>query len=261
MSTRLALQVAYDGRRYAGWQIQPDRPTVQAALEAALTGIAGAAVKTICAGRTDAGVHALAQVVHFDAPSARPLTAWVRGVNALLGDDVAVVRAWPVADDFHARFQASARRYGYLLRVGAVRDPLWSGRAGWSFRGLDHQVMRDAAQCLIGRHDFSSFRAAQCQARSPVRTISRLSIRRRGDWLFIDIEADAFLHHMVRNIVAALVAVGSGSCSRAWLEDLLHARDRRLGAPTFAPDGLYFLGPTYPQPGGPVVECDLGWLP
>ncbi|MEZ5648921.1 MAG: tRNA pseudouridine(38-40) synthase TruA [Burkholderiaceae bacterium] len=260
MAQRVALQVAYDGRGYAGWQIQPDRPTVQGALEQALAHIAGVPVRTICAGRTDAGVHALGQVVHFDAPVKRPSSAWVRGVNASLGADVAVVAAWPVDDDFHARFRASSRRYGYLLRIGTVRDPLWQGRAGWSFRPLDVAEMRLAAQCLIGRHDFSSFRAAQCQASTPVRSLARLDIRRRGDWLFFELEADAFLHHMVRNIVAALVAVGSAARPASWLPELLAARDRRLGAATFAPDGLYFLGPRYPLP-GPAVDCDLSWLP
>lgn len=257
---RIALQLAYDGRGFAGWQIQPDRPTVQGALETALAALLQTPVRTLSAGRTDAGVHALGQVVHFDTAVERPLTAYVRGVNARLPDAVAVLDAWPVREDFHARFDARARRYGYLLHNAPVRDPLWSGRAGWVHRPLDAQAMRAAAQCLVGEHDFTSFRAAQCQASTPVRTLKSIELRRRGGWIYLELVADAFLHHMVRNIVGALVQVGSGARPASWLAGLLAARDRRLGAPTFAPDGLYFLGPDY-GPDGPRVVCDESWLP
>ena len=258
---RFALQVAYDGRGFAGWQIQPDRPTVQGTLEPAIAAVAGHATGVVCAGRTDAGVHALGQVVHFDTDARRPLTAWVRGVNAHLPDSVAVCRAWQVDDAFHARFAARARRYVYLLRVGAVRDPAWAGRAGWTHRSLDVVAMASAAQSLLGCHDFSAFRAAQCQAASPVRTLTSLRLRRRAHWLSFEFEADAFLHHMIRNIVSTLVVVGSGVRPPGWVADLLAARDRRLAAPTFAPDGLYFLGPRYEGAAMPVVVCDRSWMP
>ncbi len=258
---RIALQVAYDGRGFSGWQIQPDRPSVQETLEAAIGAISGERVRVVCAGRTDAGVHALGQVVHFDTRVERPLTAWVRGVNSHLPASVAVRGVWPVDDAFHARFSARARRYAYLLQVGPVRDPLWSGRAGWTHRPLDVAAMAHAAQSLVGQHDFSAFRAAQCQAATPVRTVSSVEVRRRADWILLEIEADAFLHHMVRNIVSALVNVGAGAQAVGWPADLLRSRDRRLGAPTFSPDGLYFIGPRYEGGGAPVVRPDRSWLP
>ena len=218
---------------------------MQDALEAALAAVAGHPVDTICAGRTDAGVHALAQVVHFDTDAQRPDTAWVRGVNAHLPDDVAVHWAARVGPDFHARFGARARTYRYLLLQSAVRQPLWEGRAGWTHRALDVAAMRAAAAVLVGRHDFSAFRSSQCQAASPVRTIERLDLHADGALLVFTVRANAFLHHMVRNLMGALVAVGSGRRSVQWVADVLGSRDRTRAAATFSPAGLYLAGVDY----------------
>ncbi len=242
---RLALALEYDGSRFCGWQSQPAGCGVQDALEHALEGIAGASVTTHAAGRTDAGVHATSQIVHFDAPSARPMSAWVRGVNALLPAASAVLWAHEVPVHFHARFSATARHYTYLLLNRPERPGLNASRVGWYHRPLDLDAMRSGALSLVGAHDFSSFRAAECQARSPVRTIQRFDLARDGDVLRFDISADAYLHHMIRNIVGALVYVGSGREAPGWIGALLDARDRTRGAPTFAPDGLYLTGADY----------------
>lgn len=242
---RIALGLEYDGAGFSGWQSQAGGNTVQDMLEAALAAIAGHPVRVVCAGRTDAGVHATAQVVHFDVAVSRPLTAWVRGVNAHLPQTVAVRWAMPVAEDFHARFSARSRSYRYLLLNRPERPGLLSGRAGWCHRPLDLAAMRDAAACLPGEHDFSSFRAAGCQAKSPVKTLYRFDIERQGDLVIFDCCANAFLHHMVRNLVGALVYVGMGRMSPRDFQCLLDARDRRLGAPTYAPDGLYLTGVEY----------------
>lgn len=243
---RIALGLEYDGRHFSGWQSQPDGRTVQDALEAALTEIASHPVKVIAAGRTDAGVHAAEQVVHFDTQASRPGTAWVRGVNRFLPPGVAVLWAHEVSDDFHARFSASARSYRYYLLNHPVRPGLATGRAGWFHSPLDVDAMRDAAQRLLGTHDFSSFRAAECQARTPVKSLARFDIHQHGDLIRFDLNADAFLHHMVRNLVGALVYVGKGAHPSAWIETLLAERDRRRAPPTFMPDGLYLTGVTYP---------------
>lgn len=243
---RIALGLEYDGRHFSGWQSQPDGRTVQDALEAALTEIASHPVKVIAAGRTDAGVHAAEQVVHFDTQASRPGTAWVRGVNRFLPPGVAVLWAHEVSDDFHARFSASASSYRYYLLNHPVRPGLATGRAGWFHSPLDVDAMRDAAQRLLGTHDFSSFRAAECQARTPVKSLARFDIHQHGDLIRFDLNADAFLHHMVRNLVGALVYVGKGAHPPAWIETLLAERDRRRAPPTFMPDGLYLTGVTYP---------------
>lgn len=242
---RRALGLEYDGSGFCGWQTQPSGCGVQDALERALSEIAGHAVESVAAGRTDAGVHALQQVVHFDSPAQRPESAWVRGVNSLLPPTMAVSWAREVADDFHARFSAQARRYRYLLLNRPVRPGLMAGRTGWYHAPLDAQAMLRAAGYLLGEHDFSSFRAAECQAKSPVRRLFQLDIKRQGDWIVFDLAANAFLHHMVRNIVGCLVYVGKGKYPPEWVAELLAQRDRRLAAPTFAPDGLYFAGVDY----------------
>ena len=218
---------------------------MQDALERALAVIAGAPVRVIPAGRTDAGVHATSQIVHFDAPAARPEMAWVRGVNAHLPASVAVLWCRPVPGDFHARFNAIARHYTYLLLNRRERPGLLHGRVGWHPLPLDVDAMHDAARHLIGTHDFSSFRAAPCQARSPVKTLQQVAITQRGAWLRFDFTADAFLHHMVRNIVGALIDVGMGRHGAEWMGELLTAADRTLGAATFSADGLYFRGAEY----------------
>jgi tRNA pseudouridine38-40 synthase len=242
---RIALGIEYCGTAFRGWQSQAGGGTVQDALEAALATIAGVRVGTQCAGRTDAGVHATQQVVHFDSPVERPLTAWVRGVNSHLPGGVAVRWAQPVGDQFHARFSARGRRYRYLLLNRPQRPGLWQGRVGWFHLPLDLAAMQDAAARLLGEHDFSAFRAAECQAKSPVKLMSSASVEQRGGMFVFDFEASAFLHHMVRNLVGSLVYIGKGVHRPAWIDELLQMRDRKLAAPTFSPEGLYFRGPVY----------------
>lgn len=242
---RRALALEYDGSGYCGFQSQPSGCGIQDALERALAAIAGVPVRAIPAGRTDAGVHATCQIVHFDVPVERPSTAWVRGVNAHLPPSVAVLWCVGVPSDFHARFCAIARHYTYVLQNRAERPGLGQGRVGWHHAPLDAGAMHEAAQQLLGTHDFSSFRAAGCQAKSPVKTLSRLCVTRAGAIVRFDITADAFLHHMIRNIVGALVDVGAGKRAPGWIGELLRAADRTRGAPTFAPDGLYFTGADY----------------
>ncbi len=236
---RIALGVEYDGSPYCGWQSQADGWTVQDTLQRAVSQIVGAPISVIAAGRTDTGVHALEQVIHFDTQAERPLTAWVRGVNALLPDSIAVRWAHPVPDEFHARFSAHGRSYRYLLINRPTRSAIHAGKVGWFHAPLDLDAMQAAAECLVGVHDFSAFRAAQCQAKSPVKHLHHLAIRRQGEMLIFDLSADAFLHHMVRNIVGCLVYVGKGKYSPVWLAEVLGSRERILAAPTFAPDGLY----------------------
>jgi tRNA pseudouridine38-40 synthase len=243
--TRLALRIAYDGTHHRGWQTQPDGRALQDIVETALSHIAQAPVATICAGRTDAGVHARAQVVHFDTQTVRPLQAWVRGVNAHLPSTIAVQSAAVVGETFDARRSAMRRRYEYVLHRSPVRSPLLAGRAGWVHQPLDVARMSDAARSLLGRHDFSAFRSSQCQARSPVREIHTLHLSESGSMLVLEVVANAFLHHMVRNLVGALVWVGQGRRPAEWVAELLQQRDRSLGAPTFAPDGLYLTGVDY----------------
>jgi tRNA pseudouridine38-40 synthase len=236
---RIALGLEYDGSRFLGWQTQPGGGTVQDALEPALAEIAGEAVSVTCAGRTDSGVHARAQVVHFDTAASRPASAWVRGVNALLPDSVAVLWSQPVAEEFHARFSACSRTYRYELLNRAVRPALAASRIGWFHLPLDVARMREAAAQLLGEHDFSAFRSSQCQAKSPVRRIHQLSVERRGERIDFVVRANAFLHHMVRNLVGTLVYAGKGSLSAAQVGEILRSKDRSRAAPTFAPQGLY----------------------
>jgi tRNA pseudouridine38-40 synthase len=242
---RHALGLEYDGRAFCGFQAQPTGCSVQDALERALAAIADAPVRVTGAGRTDAGVHATSQIVHFDAPVERPATAWVRGVNASLPTTAVVLWCAPAAVDFHARFSATGRHYTYLLQNRPERPGLLDGRVGWHFAPLDIDAMRDAARHLLGTHDFSSFRAAACQAKSPVKTLHALAVARHGGLLRFDLHADAFLQHMVRNIVGALVEVGAGKRAPAAIADLLAAADRTRGPATFAADGLYFRGAEY----------------
>jgi tRNA pseudouridine38-40 synthase len=239
------LGLEYDGRPFHGWQRQKDLPTLQEALEAALAQIADHPVSVHCAGRTDTGVHAHHQVAHFDTQTIRPLNAWVRGVNCFLPSTMAVCWAKVVADDFHARYSAYRRRYRYLLVNRLQRPGLLAGRVGWFHQPLELAVMREAADFLPGEHDFSAFRAAECQAKNPVKYLTYARVRQEGEMFIFDFEANAFLHHMVRNLVGSLVYVGKGAWSPAHFKSVLEGRDRRLAAPTFAPDGLYFLGPLY----------------
>jgi tRNA pseudouridine38-40 synthase len=251
---RIALGVEYEGSGFCGWQSQAGGGAVQDALEAALSMVADAPTRVVCAGRTDAGVHAIGQVVHFDTDAVRPDTAWVRGVNAHLPASVAVRWAKPVPDDFHARFSARGRRYRYLLLNRGERPGLMAKRVGWFHRPLDADTMRAAAALLLGEHDFSAFRSVECQAKSPVKTLRRADVARHGDLLVFDFEASAFLHHMVRNIVGALVYVGKGAHPPEWLGELLAGRDRARAAPTFEACGLYFAGVDY----DPVWQLEVG---
>ena len=242
---RVALGVGYRDQAYQGWQSQPGGRTVQDRLEAALAQFAGTPVRTLCAGRTDAGVHAINQVVHFDTSVRREPFSWVRGSNRYLPDDIAVQWCRPMPDEFHARNDARGRRYRFVVLESAVRPALETGLAGWVMRPLDAEAMRDAAALLLGEHDFSSFRAAECQAASPVKSLRTIAISRRGAYWRFEFDANAFLHHMVRNIMGCLVTVGSGRQAPGWIGEVLAARDRRAAAPTFPADGLYFVGPYY----------------
>jgi tRNA pseudouridine38-40 synthase len=259
---RLALGISYNGQAYDGWQSQPSGRTVQDRLESALAAFTVQPVSTVCAGRTDAGVHAVMQVVHFDTELQRDEFSWVRGTNRFLPQDIAVQWAQPVPAGFHSRACAISRRYSYLVLQSPVRPSLEAGRVGWVFRPLDEGAMQQAAALLLGEHDFTSLRAAACQARSPVKTLTRASVSRHGNYWRFDFEADAFLHHMIRNIMGCLVAIGQGHQRPEWISDVLAARNRDAAAPTFSPDGLYFLGPVYaPEWGLPSRTAAYDWLP
>lgn len=246
---RLALGLAYRGSAYRGWQSQPGGGAVQDAVERALSRFAAQPVRTVCAGRTDAGVHAANQVVHVDTHVDREPFSWVRGTNRYLPPDIAVQWCVPVDAGFHARNAARGRRYRYRVLESPVRPALEAGLVGWVFRPLDGDAMRAAAAHLVGEHDFSSFRSSECQSPTPVKTLRSIAIARDGEpmaayWRF-DFDASAFLHHMVRNIMGCLVAVGQGRQPPGWMADVLAARDRDAAAPTFAADGLCFVGPYY----------------
>jgi tRNA pseudouridine38-40 synthase len=259
---RLALGISYHGQAYEGWQSQPSGRTVQDQLEKALARFAAEPVSTVCAGRTDAGVHGLMQVVHFDTGLQREEFSWVRGTNRFLPADIAVQWAKPVPQAFHSRASALSRRYAYVVLESPVRPSVDAGRVGWIFRALDGKVMREAAALLVGQHDFSSFRAAGCQARTPVKTITRIEISRRGAYWRFDFEADAFLHHMIRNIMGCLLVIGQGQQPAQWMGQVLAACDRDAAAPTFSPDGLYFLGPVYGAEWNlPQRTAAYDWLP
>ena len=242
---RLALGISYGGSAYQGWQSQRSGRTVQDALETALHRFAGQPLSTLCAGRTDAGVHGLMQVVHFDTALQRREVAWVRGTNTYLPRDIAVQWAKEVPAEFHCRASASSRRYAYALLQSPVRPSHDAGRVGWVMQALDQQAMALAAAYLVGQHDFSAFRASACQARTPIKTLLPIDISRCGAYWRFEFEADAFLHHMIRNIMGCLVMVGQGKRQPQWMEQVLQSRSRLAAAPTFAPDGLYFLGPRY----------------
>ncbi|MEO8080729.1 MAG: tRNA pseudouridine(38-40) synthase TruA [Caldimonas sp.] len=259
---RVALGIAYRGVAYQGWQSQPGGRTVQDHLDAALTAFADQRVQCVCAGRTDAGVHALNQVVHFDVAIERSADGWVRGSNRYLPDDIAVQWCRFVPDAFHARANAIGRRYAYVMLESTTRPAIESGLVGWTYRALDGGRLREAAAILLGEHDFSAFRSAECQARSPVKTLRRVDVERRGAYWRFDFEADAFLHHMIRNLMGCLVAVGSGSRPPSWIGDVLASRDRARAAATFSPAGLYFVGPYYdPAHAIPEQTAAMSWLP
>jgi tRNA pseudouridine38-40 synthase len=245
--SRTALGLSYDGRPWQGWQTQPHHQTVQDQLERALNLFLGHATPTICAGRTDSGVHALEQVVHIDSQTERSPTAWVRGLNSFLHESIRVHWAVSVPNTFHARFSAVSRTYRYVVLNDAVYHPLCVGRAGWFFRPLDVERMLLARDALIGQHDFSSFRSSQCQAPNPVRTMHSIDIERQGNLVVMTLTANAFLHHMVRNIVGSLLQIGCAKQPISFMAETLAARNRTFAAPTFAADGLYFERVKYPD--------------
>jgi tRNA pseudouridine38-40 synthase len=247
--SRVACRVEYDGRSYSGWQAQPHLPvdTVQETLEAALSQVAAQPLRCHCAGRTDTGVHGFAQIVHFDDPVGRSPKSWVHGTNASLPPSVRVHWAVAVAEEFHARFSALSRRYRYIIVNSAIRPALLTGLATWQRLPLDAGLMHTESQSLLGEQDFSAFRAASCQSPTPMRNVQQISVSRSGDLIAIDITANAFLHHMVRNIAGALMAVGCGKQQPGWLGELLVAGDRTQAADTAAPDGLYLLSVDYDE--------------
>jgi tRNA pseudouridine38-40 synthase len=236
---RIALGLEYDGSRFLGWQTQPGGGAVQDALEPALGAIAGAQVDVTAAGRTDRGVHARLQVVHFDTDAQRPPGAWVRGVNALLPDSIAVLWSRVVEADFHARYSAVSRTYRYELLNRGTRPALAAAYVGWFHLPLDIASMREAAAHLVGERDFSAFRSSECQAKTPVRKLHALEIEAHGERIAFVLRANAFLHHMVRNIVGTLVYVGKGKHPASWVAQVLASKDRTRAAPTFGPQGLY----------------------
>ncbi|AIO69446.1 tRNA pseudouridine(38-40) synthase TruA [Burkholderia oklahomensis] len=257
---RIALGIQYDGAAFCGWQSQPHGKTVQDALERALAEFAQTSLHTTVAGRTDTGVHGLGQVVHFDTELDRADFSWVRGTNAFLPSTVSVQWAKPMPDTFHARFAAFERTYYYALYVHPVRSPMLAGRAGWVHMPLDVDAMREAAEHLVGEHDFSAFRSSECQAKSPIKHLYQIGIRPDGDFIHFRFRANAFLHHMVRNLMGCLVAVGRGRYPASWLAEVLDSRDRDCAAPTFMPEGLYLAHVGYPAEFA-VPPAQLGSVP
>ncbi|WP_395624803.1 tRNA pseudouridine(38-40) synthase TruA [Thermomonas sp.] len=260
---RLALGVEYDGSGFSGWQRlsaagsrEPDG-SLQTALEAALSRVADARIDTICAGRTDAGVHGQCQVVHFDSDVVRDARGWVLGTTANLPPTMAVRWCVPVAGDFSARFSARARRYRYRILNRSTRPGLQRQYLGWERMPLDAQAMHAAAQALVGERDFSAFRSVQCQATHARRDLQEISVHRRGAEVVVEVQANAFLHHMVRNIVGSLLVVGRGERPSAWIAELLERRDRTVAGPTAPAAGLLFLGPRYPRGCGLPDEVSL----
>lgn len=247
---RIALGLEYDGTDFLGWQRQRHGPSVQSTLERALSYVADAPIEVVCAGRTDAGVHARCQVVHFDTNAERSPRAWALGVSSRLPDSVCVLWAQPVSEDFHARFSARARRYRYMILNRSMRPALDVRYVAWERLPLDATAMHQAAQILLGEHDFNAFRTVACQAKSPVRTVHEITIRREHEHVIVEIQANAFLHHMVRNIVGSLLLIGRGEQPKEWLAQLLAGRDRALAGATAVAAGLAFLNPLYPTDSG-----------
>jgi len=244
---RIALGIEYDGTGFFGWQRQREVNSVQQELETALAKVANSPVEVFCAGRTDAGVHATGQVVHFDTDAVRDNKAWIMGTNSQLPDQIAVRWAKPVADDFHARFSATARRYRYIICNQKYRPAILRSGLSHYHQQLDISLMQQAAPALIGEHDFSAFRAVQCQSKTPFRNIHHLQLSQVGNYLILDIKANAFLHHMVRNIAGVLMKIGAGEAEVEWAAEVLQAKDRRKGGVTAPPWGLYFCDVEYPE--------------
>lgn len=246
---RIALGISYDGTHYFGWQRQEDLqlPTIQTCLEEAITKVADHKIDVVCAGRTDRGVHALGQVLHFDTHAMRNDNAWILGVNSYLPKDIRVQWMCVVDEDFHARFSAQSRRYRYVIYNHPIKPALLRHQVTTHYHPLNEQDMQTAANYLIGEHDFTSYRAVQCQAKSPIRTVTMLNVQRRGNFIAIDIQANAFLHHMVRNITGVLLTIGEGKRAPLWAKEVLEAKNRREGDITAPASGLYFVEVSYPE--------------
>jgi tRNA pseudouridine38-40 synthase len=244
---RYAVGIEYDGSAYSGWQTQQSLRTIQGLVESALGGVAAEPVEVICAGRTDAGVHARWQVAHFDTTVTRSMRSWVMGANTELPRDISLTWARPVPMHFHARYTAEARTYRYIILNRSTRSALAIKRAAWVYRPIDHERMAEAAVYLRGHFDFSAFRSSECQSNSPIRRVEELRVERQGDWILIDVTANAFLHHMMRNIVGLLIEVGRGEAPPSWAQEVLEGRDRTLGAPTAPAEGLYLWDVRYPD--------------
>jgi tRNA pseudouridine38-40 synthase len=243
---RIALGLEYDGSAYHGWQSQPGLRTIQQVVESAISRVANEEVAVVCAGRTDTGVHALNQVIHFDSTHTRTVRAWVHGTNAFLPKDICVRWGKMMSEDFHARYSALSRRYQYVIYNAPTRPALYRHNVTWQFRQLNHELMHQAAQSLVGEHDFTSFRSMECQSHSPQRLLHQISVARQNDRVIIEVTANAFLHHMVRNIAGVLMAVGMGKQPLGWVKEVLNAQDRKKGAETAPAYGLYFAEVTYP---------------
>lgn len=248
---RLAMGIEYDGRSFFGWQFQKERASVQQVVEQAISFVANTTLNVVCAGRTDTGVHAVEQVIHFDTEVQRDEYSWLKGTNANLPKSVSVLWVKQVNEAFHARFKAERRRYRYVIFNREVRPAFLAGRVSWEYRDLDETKMQAAANTLLGEHDFSAYRTVACQAKSPVRNLMRLEVTRSNELIFLDVEANAFLHHMVRNLAGVLMTIGAGEQPINWAWDVLQSRDRRSGGITAPPGGLYLMKIDYP------VEFDL----
>lgn len=244
---KIVLGIEYNGCNYYGWQRQSISPTIQQTLETALSTIANESIRIHCAGRTDTGVHAIQQVIHFETSSIRDKHAWVRGTNSILPKDISVVWALESEDDFHARFSAEQRTYQYLILNRPARPAIFNGLASWESRPIDFVKMKQASSYFIGQHDFTSYRAVSCQANSPIKTIYNFEVDKWQDWIVITLSANAFLHHMVRNIVGVLIAIGVGKKEANWASEVLAAKDRTTGGVTASPDGLYLVNIQYPK--------------
>lgn len=256
---RVALMVEYDGSQYHGWQSQAGLHTIQQRLETALGRVANHDIQIICAGRTDTGVHATGQIIHFESEKERSIRAWIHGANSFLPKDICVKWGCEIPDSFHARYSALSRRYQYVIFNSPIRPALLRSNVTWQYRRLDETRMHGAAQCLIGEQDFTSFRSVECQSNTPMRHMFECQVKRVGDWVILEVRANAFLHHMVRNIAGVLMAVGSGRKEVGWVNDVLLAKDRTMGAETAPPYGLYLVEVAYPEEYG-IIKPQSGPL-
>ena len=244
---RVALMVEYDGSQYHGWQSQAGLHTVQQRIEAALSRVATHDIQVVCAGRTDTGVHATGQIIHFESEKERSVRAWINGTNSYLPKDICIKWGCEIPESFHARYSAVSRRYQYVIFNSPIRPALMRSNVTWQYRWLDEKLMHEAARCLIGELDFTSFRSVECQSNTPMRNMFECQVRRVGDWVILDVMANAFLHHMIRNIAGVLMAVGSSRKEVGWVKEVLLSKDRTMGAETAPPYGLYLVEVTYPE--------------